>query len=147
MSATTFPFHDGYLASISVAEGEAVLGLKQADGTAYRMTLAGLQALSIDGFREGNIIMRIWSVTGKSLDADDVPTDTVREAMEILFPGPYPIAEAHYHRRHEEFLAVKLDQVAKGEAALVFIEPAYGADLLAFCSSVALDRFPSGSDG
>lgn len=65
MNSKAFPFHDGYLVSVSVKEHTAVLGLKQIGGDEFVMTLGGVEALSIDGFREGNIILDLWMVSGK----------------------------------------------------------------------------------
>ena len=138
--STDYPFHDGYLVSLSVDDGIAVLGLKQSDGTPYKMTLRGLEALSIDGFRQGNIILDLWSVSGRRPDAADVATDSVAGTMEILFPGPHPLAAGHYHEAHASFVEGKLDRIASGEATLVFIGPAYGAELYAFCASIELER-------
>jgi hypothetical protein len=138
MHSKAFPFHDGYLVSVSVAEHTAVLGLKQVSGDEFVMTLGGLEALSIDGFREGNIILDLWMVSGKQPTSEDLQTMELAEVMEGLFPGPHPEAAAKYHEAHALFLETKLERVRTGEASLVLIVPAYGADLYAFCASVDL---------
>jgi len=139
MNSKAFPFHDGYLVSVSVKEHIAVLGLKQVGGDEFVMTLGGLEALSIDGFREGNIILDLWMVSGKQPTSEDLQTEELAEVMEVLFPGPHPDAAAQYHEAHSIFLETKLERVRNGEASLVLIVPAYGADLYAFCASVDLE--------
>jgi hypothetical protein len=136
MTSKAFPFHDGYLVSVSVTDHSAILGLKQVGGEEFVMTLSGLEALSIDGFRQGNIILDLWMVSGKQPTSEDLQTMELDEVMEALFPGPHPSAAAQYHEAHAAFLETKLERVRSGDAALVLIVPAYGADLCAFCSAV-----------
>lgn len=138
MNSKAFPFHDGYLVSVSVKEHTAVLGLKQVGGDEFVMTLGGVEALSIDGFREGNIILDLWMVSGKHPTSEDLQTMELAEVMEVLFPGPHPEADARYHQAHAAFIEAKLERVRSGEASLVLIVPASGADLYAFCGSVDL---------
>ena len=138
MISKAFPFHDGYLVSVSVKDHTAVLGLKQVGGDEFVMTLGGLEALSIDGFRQGNIILDLWMVSGNQPTSDDLQTLELDEVMEVLFPGPHPSAAAQYHKAHSVFLETKLERVRSGDASLVLIIPAYGADLYAFCTSVDL---------
>jgi len=138
MNSKAFPFHDGYLVSVSVREHTAVLGLKQVGGGEFVLTLGGLEGLSIDGFRDENIILDLWMVSGKQPTSEDLQTLELAEVMEVLFPGPHPGAAAEYHQRHAAFLEAKLERVRSGEASLVLIVPAYGAELYAFCASVDL---------
>jgi len=139
MDSKAFPFHDGYLVSVSVTGRTAVLGLKQAGGDEFVMTLGGVEALSLDGFREGNIILDLWMVSGKQPTSEDLQTIELAEVMEILFPGPHPEAAAQYHEKHAAIIEMKLERVRSGQASLVLMIPAYGADLYAFCGSVDLD--------
>lgn len=139
MDSKAFPFHDGYLVSVSVTERTAVLGLKQAGGDEFVMKLGGVEALSLDGFRQGNIILDLWMVSGKQPTSEDLQTIELAEVMEILFPGPHPEAAAQYQEKHAEILESKLERVRSGQAAIVLMTPAYGADLYAFCGSVDLD--------
>lgn len=143
MSSKAFPFHDGYLESVSVGNDTATLGLKQVDGGAFVMKLGGVEALSIDGFREGNIILDLWAVSGKELTSADLATMEVAEVMEILFPGPHPSAATQYHETHAAFLTTKLERIRSGDAAVVLLVPAYGAELYAFCKSVDLQSSPT----
>jgi hypothetical protein len=138
MNSKAFPFHDGYLVSVSVREHTAVLGLKQVSGDEFVMTLGGVEALSIDGFRQGNIIFDLWMVSGKQPTNEDLQTMELAEVMEVLFPGPHPEAAAQYHEAHAAFLETKLERIRSGKASLILISPAYGADLFAFCASVDL---------
>ena len=139
MNSKAFPFHDSYLVSVSVTEHAAVFGLKQAGGDEFVMTLGGLEALSIDGFREGNIILDLWMVSGKQPTSEDLQTIELAEVMEILFPGPHPEAAAQYHEKHAAMIEAKLERVRNGQAALVLMTPSYGADLYAFCGAVDVD--------
>lgn len=139
MNSKAFQFHDGFLTSISVKEHKAILGLKRVQGDEHVMTLGGLEALSIDGFREGNIILDLWMVSGEQPTIENLQTSDPAEVMDILFPGPHPQAAAQYHEAHAAFLAGKLESVRTGNAAIVILSPAYGADLYAFCGSVDLD--------
>ena len=138
MNSKAFPFHDGYLVSVSVKEHTAILGLKQVGGDEFVMTLGGLEALSINGFREGNIILDLWMVSGKQPTSEDLQTMKLADVLEVLFPGPHPKAAAQYHQAHAAIIETKLERVRSGEASLVMIVPAYGADLYAFCASVDL---------
>lgn len=138
MNSNAFPFHDGYLVSVSVREHTVVLGLKQVNGDEFVMTLGGLEALSINGFREGNIILELWVISGRQPTSEDLRTMELAQVMEVLFPGPYPEAPAQYHETHAAFVEKKLEQVRSGEASLVLLVPTYGADLYAFCASVDL---------
>ena len=139
MNSKAFPFHDGYLVSVSVEENTAVLGLKQVQGNEFAMTLGGVEALSIDGFRQGNIILDLWMVSGEQPTAENLQMLEVDEVLEILFPAPHPDAAATYHEAHGAFLETQLERIRAGEAAIVILSPAYGADLYAYCGSVALD--------
>jgi hypothetical protein len=138
MNSKAFPFHDGYLVSVSVKEHTAVLGLKQVGGDEFVMTLGGLEALSIDGFREGNTILDLWMVSGSQPTSDELQAMELAEVMEVLFPSPHPEAAAQYHQAHSVFLETKLEKVRSGEASIVLMVPACGADLYAFCASVDL---------
>jgi hypothetical protein len=143
MNSTAFPFHDGYLESVSVGEDTVTLGLKQVGGDLFVMKLGGVDALSIDGFREGNIILDLWTVRGKEPTKGDLGVMEVAEVMEVLFPGPHPSAAGQYHEAHAAFIATKLKLIRDGDAALVLLVPAYGAELYAFCRSVDLQPSPA----
>jgi hypothetical protein len=138
MTSKAFPFHDGSLVSVSLGEDTAELGLRQVDGQAYVMRLVGLEALSIEGFRAGNIILDLRMVSGKEPTSDDLASMALADVMEILFPGPHPSAAAQYHGAHSAFLATKVERLRSGDAALVLIVPAFGAELYAFCTAVEL---------
>jgi hypothetical protein len=138
MNSNAFPFHDGYLVSVSMEENTAVLGLKQDQGDEFAMTLGGVEALSIDGFREGNIILDLWMISGEQPTAENLQMMELGKVLDVLFPAPHPDAAAQYHEAHAAFLEAKVGRVCAGEAAIVMIVPVYGADLYAYCSSVDL---------
>ena len=127
-------FHDGYVTSIVLGEKAATLGLRQCDGPDYELVLAGVEALEVDDFRQGNIIFEVGVITGRDPD-DGAP---IEELLERLFPGPHAQSAKHYHESHSTFLAERIARIASGEAALVTITPSYGCDLVAYCASAVL---------
>ncbi|GEM_PF-1628186 len=138
MTVTVYPFHDGHLTSISVADRTAVLGLEQVGGERFRMTLTAVEAFCVDGFREGNTILDLRSVSGGRPTGEDLAGLEAPEVMEILFPGPHPSAAEQYREVHAAFIQMRMDALASREAVMVVLAPAYGADLYAYCRSVDL---------
>lgn len=130
--------HDGRLRSIAVSEGHAVLGLTHVDGRRFILKLGGVEALCVDGFREGNIISELEVVSGSDFDADSISAGDVLASLETLFLRPHQSAAEKYHAAYNAFRDKQLARLEAGTAKLVLLEPAYGADLLAYCSSVEL---------
>jgi hypothetical protein len=122
-------FHDGYLTSIAVADKSATLGLQTSDGVAFELRLIGVEGLRADDFWAGNIILSFEVVKGSPPDWTDVD-----ERLKHLFPPPHPSVTSDYHAAHEGRLAKAAERIAKGEVALVSIEPSYGCELVALCS-------------
>jgi hypothetical protein len=116
----------------------AVLGLTHVDGRQFDLSLTGVEALSISDFREGNIILELQVVTGPKFEEVGLPLGDVREALEVLFPGPHPDAVRKYHDEHELFLVRQTRRLEEGSARLVVLDPAYGADLVAYCVAADL---------
>jgi len=142
MHSREYPFHDGHLRSIAVSDSSAVLGLKQADGSEFTMTLTGVEALNVDGFRLGNTILALRSISG-AYAPDGVPSQKeMRAAMDVLFPAPHVSAAAQYQDAHATFIASRLDRLSRGEAMLVVLTPTYGAELCAYCLAIDLEDRP-----
>ncbi len=144
MHSREYPFHDGYLTSIAVADSNVVLGLRQAGDAEFLMTLTGVEALNVDGFRLGNTMLALRSVSGACASDSVLSGQEISAAMDALFPAPHVLAAAHHHEAHATFMASRLDRLSRGEATLVVLFPVYGAELCAYCLAVDLqDRPPA----
>lgn len=130
--------HDGQLRSIAVDGKRAVLGLTHVDGRCFRLELEGVEALCMDGFREGNIILELQVITGPDFDEAGLSPGDVLANLEALFLRPHPAAAARYHAEYDAFRDRQLSRLESGTARLVLLEPAYGAELLAYCTSAEL---------
>jgi hypothetical protein len=75
MAMTITSFHDGDLTSVEVGEGTAALGLRHVDGRRFSLTLAGVEALAVNDFREGNIVLELHEVTGPEFEETNVVHD------------------------------------------------------------------------
>lgn len=130
--------HDGQLRSLAVSEGCAVLGLTHVDGRCFLLKLGGVEALCVDGFREGNIISELEVVSGSDFEAVGISLGDVLASWEALFLRPHQSAAEKYHAAYDAFRDKQLARLEAGMAKLVLLEPAYGADLMAYCSSIEL---------
>lgn len=130
--------HDGQLRSLAVSEGCAVLGLTHVDGRCFLLKLGGVEALGVDGFREGNIISELEVVSGSDFEAVGISLGDVLASLEALFLRPNQSAAEKYHAAYDAFRDKQLARLEAGMAKLVLLEPAYGADLMAYCSSIEL---------
>lgn len=135
-------FHDGKLESVAVADGTAVFGLVHVDGRRFKLNLSGVEALSINDFREDNIILELQVVAGSDFQGAGPTPGDVRATLEVLFLRPHSDAASEYHEAYDNLLQSKLDLLEKGAAKLVILDPAYGADLVAFCTSAELVDAP-----
>jgi hypothetical protein len=130
--------HDGLLTSVAVSEGEAVLGLTHVDGRQFNLTLTGVEALSMNDFREGNIILELQVATGSDFEGVGLSPGDVRATLEVLFTRPHSEAAQKYHDDYDASLERQVERLEKGEMRLVILDPAYGAELVAYCASVEL---------
>lgn len=129
--ATLHPtFHDGLVTGLRLAGDGGVIYLTHLGGAEWRLVLAGVQALQMDDFRQGNIISAVWVINGTRPDP---------ALLERLYPGPHPSAAAEYHQAHAALMSAKAAMVERGEAVLLVIEPSYGADLVAFCAGIGFE--------
>lgn len=108
-----FPYHDGWLTGVLLdedGEARAHLALRSADGQRRVVTLSGLIALSLEGVREGNIVLSLRCCT---------------KALLSRCPEVASVAEQR----------LGLTSAQLPEGCLVFVlESSYGADLVAACS-------------
>jgi hypothetical protein len=130
--------HDGLLTSVAVSEGAAVLGLTHVDGRRFNLTLTGVEALSMNDFREGNIILELQVATGSDFEDVGLSPGDVRATLEVLFTRPHPEAARKYHDDYEAALERQMQRLEQGEMRLVILDPAYGADFVAYCASAEL---------
>ena len=130
--------HDGRLTSISVSEGTAVLGVTHVDGRQFNLILSGVEALSLNDFREENIILELQVFTGPNFSEIGLSPGDVRATFEVLFTRPHPEAAQQYHDEYDLFLEKQIKRLEVATMCLVILEPAYGADLVAFCASTEL---------
>lgn len=131
-------FHDGNLTSVEVGEGTAALGLKHSDGRRFSFQLAGVEALYINDFREGNIVLELHEVTGPEFEETGFSPGDVRASLHVLFTPPHHDAAQSYHDEHNALLDRQVERLRSGAMRLIILDPAYGADLLAFCASTTL---------
>jgi hypothetical protein len=127
MVETTPTFHDGYLTGVNVGEGFAILSLKRENGEAWEIRLAGVEALQMDDFRQGNIVFSVELTRGNA--PEPAP-------FERLFGRPHPSAAAKIHEAYGQVILRKMAMVEEGKATLLVLASAYGADLVALCHSV-----------
>jgi hypothetical protein len=89
------------------------------DGRRFDLSLKGVEALSINDFREGNIILELQVVTGPQFEEVGLSPADVRESLEVLFPGPHPDAVRRYHDEYEVFLERQTNRLKEGSALLL----------------------------
>jgi hypothetical protein len=130
--------HDGTLTSVAVGEGGAVLLLTHVDGRQFKLILSGVESLVINDFREGNIILELQVVVGSRFDEFGLSAGDIRAAFEMLFTRPHADADAEYHDAYDVALDKQIRRLEDGDMRLVILDPAYGADLLAFCASAEI---------
>lgn len=101
----------------------------RSDRSGCEVLLNGVDALQMDDFREGNIVVYFGTTTQEHLGR---PSDLAR-----LYTPPHPSAAAEYHEAHAGLLNRKVDAVIAGELIFVEVSPAIGADLVATCEQVS----------
>lgn len=124
------PLHDAIFDGIVTSGRTSTLYLTRSNGVGCSVTLGGVDALQIDDFREGNIVVLFEITNGET------PNPNIN--WERLFPSPHPSAGKAYQVKHAEFVKSKLLAIEDGELTLIEMQPAFGADLLAVCRSVEL---------
>ncbi|MFC3213027.1 hypothetical protein [Novosphingobium panipatense] len=122
-------FHDGELTGIVLGSETATVFLRQATGGEYTLTLAGVEVLHMEDFRQGNIISMVEVVTAQA------PYE--HSGLERLFEPPHPSAAEPYHSEHAKIIEQQSARIAAGEVSMVVIVPSYGANLIAICRDIA----------
>ncbi len=125
------PLHDAYFDGAILRRDGADLHFRCADGRPCMVHLAGIDALQMEDFREGNIVSHFEAVSG------ELPRDFGE--WERLYPDPHPSAARDYHRKYDLFMAGKRSSIAEGKLTIVLMSAVLGADLLAVCKSVRIE--------
>ncbi|MGN7999518.1 hypothetical protein [Sphingomonas sp. 22176] len=134
MAEVSPSFHDGYMTGIAVGEGTATLSLKRANGEAWQLRLTAVQALKMDDFSQGNIILSLETFSSTPLDG---------ALIERLYEAPHPSVAAKYRDAHLQLISRKMAMIEGGEATLLVLTPSYGADLVALCGAVTCELMPT----
>lgn len=106
--------HDGHLHSIVLTEGNVLVGCSTVDGTKYELSLAKVESLRADDFRQGNIILSVEHFVG-----GQCPEDLV---LEVFGPG---------EDSSRPWFANVMEKIRQEGWTLLAIAPSYGCDLIA----------------
>ena len=129
--------HDATFDGIVIKDKVATLYFSATDGRGCEVRLSGIDALHMDDFQQGNIVVLFETTTGEPL------RKTV--GLERLYGSPHPSAAKEYHEKSEAFLGRKHRVIEAGGLTVVEMQPAIGADLLATCERVELKYHGNGS--
>lgn len=131
------PLHDATFDGLVVKGKVCSMYFSRTDGQGCEIQLSSIDALQMDDFREGNIVVVFAITSGElpSLSAD----------VERLYPSPHASAPKEYHEKYEAFRSNKIKAIEAGDLTLVEMVPAYGADLLATCEHLELRLNGNGS--
>ena len=124
------PLHDATFDGIVIKDKVATLYFSATDGRGCEVRLSGIDALHMDDFQQGNIVVLFETTTGEPA--------RMTVGLERLYGSPHPSAAKEYHEKSEAFLARKHRAIETGELTLIEMQPAIGADLLATCERVEL---------
>lgn len=131
------PLHDATFDGLVNHGKDCRMFFSRADGSGCEVHLGGVDALQMDDFREGNIVVYFGTTTRER------PSNPA--SFERLYGPPHPSAPAEYHEKHVAFRNRKIEAVAAGELIFVEMDPAIGANLVAACTSVQLRVHGDGS--
>ncbi|MCA0977162.1 hypothetical protein LCM19_02155 [Qipengyuania flava] len=131
------PLHDATIDGIVVKDKVATLYFIATDGRGCEVRLSGIDALHMDDFQQGNIVVLFETTNGEH--------SRTTVDLERLYGSPHPSAAKEYHEKSEALLARKHRAIATGELTLIEMQPAIGADLLATCERVELKYHGYGS--
>jgi len=108
-----FSYHDGYLDGLVLGDaGTVYLGLRAQSGERRVLTLRGVEALSVHGLREGNIVLNLRVVLAATAGAD---AEMARLLSDRLYLEPRDLA---------------------ADVLLFRLECSFGAEILAVCADV-----------
>lgn len=133
------PLHDATFDGIVITDKVGTLYFSASDGRGCEVRLSGIDALHMDDFQKGNIVVLFETTTGES------PRKTVD--FERLYGAPHPSTSLQYQDKSEAFRNGKRRAIESGDLTLVEMQPAIGAHLLATCERLEFkyhgnDRFP-----
>lgn len=131
------PLHDAAFDGIVINDKVGTLYFTATDGRGCEVRLSGIDALHMDDFQQGNIVVLFEITTGEP------PRMTVD--FERLYGSPHPSAAPQYQEKSEAFRNGKRRAIESGDLTLVEMQPAYGADLVATCERVELRYHGNGS--
>jgi hypothetical protein len=107
-----FSYHDGFFEGVLITDREVHFAIRSVSGERRALTLSGVKGLSIEGIREGNVILNL-----RALSISQVLRDA--ELSRLL-------------SRHFSAAPANL-----GSGATVFwLEASYGAEVVAVCERV-----------
>ena len=132
-----FPLHDAIFDGLVMQGKDCRLFFSRSDGSGCEVHLGGVDALHMDDFREGNIVVFFGTTTHER------PSNLTN--IERLYVPPHPSAPAEYHEKHLAFRDEKLSAIAAGQLIFVEMDPAIGANLVAACEHVELRVHGGGS--
>ena len=107
------------------------------DGSGCEVLLNGVDALQMDDFREGNIVVYFGTTTREHPGS--------LSDLAKLYTPPHPKAPEVYHEAHAGLLVRKVDAVVSGDLIFVELSPAMGAALVATCEQVSYKVHGGGS--
>jgi hypothetical protein len=131
------PLHDATFDGLVMQGRVCRMFFSRPDGSGCEVLLAGVDALQMDDFREGNIVVYFGTTTGEH-------AGKLRKLARLYTP-PHPSAAADYHEAHARLLDRKVDAVVSGDLIFVEMSPAIGADLVATCQEVSCKVHGGGS--
>jgi len=127
---TEFPLHDASFNGVILQGKSADLHFVGSDGTPRVVRLSGIDAMQMDDFREGNIVVLFEAASA------ELPLEAVD--WQRLYPSPHPSAAQEYHLKYDTFLRRKRGGIEEGHLTFVRMVPAIGADLLVVCERVEM---------
>lgn len=131
-------FHDQHMVSVSLDDDTGTLGFKDRFGARSEVTLHLVEALLMNDFRQGNIVLDL-----EILEGEDALGAEAGQLLAQLFPEPHTAAPTEVHDRHRALIAGRTARLRSREAVLISISPSYGACLVAFCASISVTVGPS----
>lgn len=123
------PLHDATFDGLVMQGKDCRMFFSRSDGSGCEVLLSGVDALQMDDFREGNIVVYFGTTTREH------PGRLSNLAR--LYTPPHPSASAEYQEAHAGLIALKVGEVVSGDLIFVEMSPAIGADLVATCEQVS----------
>lgn len=132
------PLHDTTFDGLVMQGRDCRMFFSRSDVSSCEVLLNGVDALQMNDFREGNIVVNFGTTTREHPGR---LSDLAR-----LYTPPHPSAAAEYHEAHAGLLDRKVAAVASGDLIFVKMSPATGADMVATCEQVSCKVHGGGSN-